>query len=99
MTPRKPNRSHKSKAEQKRLAKVSTVKVVGNGFAQRATKPLVVGDEKKSQLVRIDARFAAWLRAQAKKQHGSITNVTRRLNKHADVLAAMIEIKEGELEK
>lgn len=94
---RKPDRSHKSKKEQKRLAKKTTTKIVGNGFVQRTTKPKVTGDDKKSRLVRIDFKFAEWLRSQA-KSHGTITNVTRRLYRHAPVLAAMIEVKQGEVE-
>lgn len=98
MTRRKPNRSHKSKAEQKRLAKTAKTKVVGNGFVQRTGKLNVIGDEKKSALLRIDANFAKWLRSQA-KQHGSITNVTRRLYRHADLLAVMIAPEKVEVEK
>ncbi len=96
MRTRKPDRSHKSKKEQKRLAKESTAKIVGNGFVQRVAKPVVTGDDKKSRIVRIDARFAEFLRQQA-KIHGTITNVTRRLFKHASVLAAMIEQEKVEV--
>jgi hypothetical protein len=69
----------------------STAKVVGNGFIQRTKKPTVQGGKVKSQLVRVDAGFAKWLRQQA-KAHGSITEVTRRLNTKAAmlILAAMV---------
>lgn len=95
---KQPKRAHKSKAERKRLAKTSRVKIVGEGgFIQRAAKPGITGDKKLSRLVRVDSRFAAWLTRQA-KIHGSVTNVTRRLHAKRDELADMIEPKQGEIE-
>lgn len=74
----KPNRTHKSKKDQKRLGK-SPVKVVGEGrFVQRTRKPQSQGKKVKSVLTRIDAGFAAYCRKQAKTE-GSITEVTRRI--------------------
>jgi hypothetical protein len=79
----KPKRSHKSKAEQKRLNKTRKVKVVGNGrFVQRAKKPATQGKKTKSQLIRVDADFANWCRRKAEQTDdgkGSITEVTRKL--------------------
>ena len=95
---KKPDRSHKSKAEQKRLAKKSAVKIVGNGFVQRTAKPKVEGEKKRSQLIRVSADFAGWLRQQA-KVHGTVTNVTRRLYEHRAILSPMIEVKAGEVEQ
>src|SRR5690242_16114185 len=74
----KPKRQHKSKKDQKRLAK-SAVKVVGEGrFVQRAKKPAKQGKNVKSQLIRVDGGFADWCRKQA-EQDGSVTEVTRKL--------------------
>lgn len=78
MTPQKPKRDHKSKAERKRLAK-SKVKVIGDGrFVQRAKKPQRQGKTVKSQLLRVDANFADWCRRRALIE-GSVTEVTRNL--------------------
>ncbi len=75
----KPNRSHKSKEVQKKLAKTSTAKVVGEGrFVQRTRKPQTHGKKVKSVLVRIDADFAAYCRKRARIE-GSITEVTRNI--------------------
>ena len=75
----KPNRSHKSKKEQKRLEKVSTTKIVGEGrFVQRTRKPQKHGKRIKSVLIRVDAEFAAFCRKQARID-GSITEVTRKI--------------------
>lgn len=78
----KPNRTHKSKKEQKRLEK-SAVKVVGEGrFVQRTRKPQSQGKKVKSVLIRVDAGFAAYCRKQAREK-GSITEVTRLI--HQDI--------------
>jgi hypothetical protein len=68
----------------------SSVRVVGNGFLQRKAKPGVKGVAVKSQMIRVDAGFGKWIRAQA-KLYGGITEVTRRLYGKADVLAVMIQ--------
>lgn len=74
----KPNRSHKSKQQQKTLEK-SKVRVVGEGrFVQRTRKPKAQGKKTKSVLTRIDADFAAYCRKCARTE-GSITEVTRRI--------------------
>jgi hypothetical protein len=95
---KQPARSHKSKKEQRAMAKKSAVKIVGNGFVQRSAKPKVEGDKKRSQLIRVSADFAGWLRQQA-KVHGTVTNVTRRLYEHRAILSPMIEVKPGEIEQ
>lgn len=71
------------------MAKVSDVRIIG-AFVQRTAKPAVTGNNVKSQMVRVDAAFAAFLRREAEK-HGGITEVTRRLHTRAAVLSAMIE--------
>lgn len=86
---KKPARAHKSKVERKKLDKVSAVRIIG-GFVQRTAKPEVTGSNRKSQMVRVDADFAAFLRMEAVK-HGGITEVTRKLNEKAAVLSAMIQ--------
>lgn len=76
ITRTKPARSHKSKKEQ---AKKSTACVVNGGFIERTRNPEVTGEAVKSQMMRVSADFAGWVRAQA-MQHGiSITEVTRML--------------------
>lgn len=75
----KANRSHKSKEEQKRLSKQRKVKVIGDGrFVQRAKRPAKHGKNVKSQILRVDANFADWVRGQAETE-GSVTEVTRKL--------------------
>jgi hypothetical protein len=54
-------------------------RVTGSGFNERKKKPAVHGKNVKSQLVRIDSRYAALLRATAKQQGISVTEVTRQL--------------------
>jgi hypothetical protein len=71
-----PKRSHKSKKEQRRK---SSVRVVNGGFVERTRKPQQHGDAIKSQLVRVDAEFAAWVRSEAGASGISITEVTRQL--------------------
>lgn len=90
MTPQKPNRSHKSKAEQKRK---SSAKVLGDGrFVQRAKKPKRQGKNVKSQLIRVDANFADWCRRKALTE-GSVTEVTRKLyQKILDAEGAAIDV-------
>lgn len=79
MTTQKPNRSHKSKAEQKRLNKQRKVKIIGEGrFVQRSAKPKRQGKNLRSRLIRVDANFADWCRRRAETE-GSITEVTRKL--------------------
>lgn len=75
----KVDRSHKSKLEQKRLNKQRKVKVIGDGrFVQRAKRPAKQGKAVKSQILRVDANFADWVRKRAETE-GSVTEVTRKL--------------------
>lgn len=71
--PRKPARSHKSKKEK---AKKPTTRVIGN-FIERVKKPAVMGQQFTSRMVRIDAEFADWMRAEAKRNGVSVTEVSR----------------------
>ncbi len=72
----KPERSHKSKKEQQ---KKSSVQIVSGGFVQRSRKPQQHGDERRSQLLRVDADFAQWVRNEAMVKGTGITEVTRQL--------------------
>jgi len=72
----KPARSHKSKKEQ---ARKSSVRVFEGGFIERSRKPQQQGDNLKSQLLRVDAGFAAFVRGEAMRSGVSITEVTRQL--------------------
>jgi len=75
----KAKRSHKSKAEQKRLNKQRKTKVIGEGrFSRRTAKPETQGTVVKSQLLRVDAGFADWCRKRAEIE-GTVTRVTRNL--------------------
>lgn len=74
-------RSKKAKVASK--AKRAAKKANGNGNG----KPAVQGDEMKSRMVRLDARFADYLAGEAKKltrstgEHHSVTDVSRLLLK------------------
>lgn len=72
----KPQRSHKSKKEQKRK---SSVRVFGGGFIERSRRPQVHGEESKSRIIRVDADFAEYIRDVAKREGKSITDMTRAL--------------------
>jgi hypothetical protein len=76
--PGKPSRSHKSKKEQK---KPSTVRVFEGGFVERSRKPQQHGEFHKSQLLRVDADFAEFVRGEAMRSGSSITEVTRQLHR------------------
>ena len=72
----KPKRAHKSKKQQ---AKKSSVRVINDGFIERSRKPATMGTALKSRMIRVDADFAEWCRAEAMKSGVSITEVTRSL--------------------
>lgn len=72
----KPKRAHKSKKDQKKKV---TTRIIEGGFVERTRKPATQGENLKSQLIRVDAKFAQWLREEAMKSGQSITDVTRIL--------------------
>lgn len=76
ITVSKPQRSHKSKRDQKR--KTST-RILGGGFVERTMKPETHGETVKSRLIRVDSEFADWCRYEAARSGTSITEVTRQL--------------------
>lgn len=73
----RPKRSHKSKKEQKRK---SSVRIVGGGFVERVRHPQIDGGSVESQVIRVDAGFANWLREEAKRGGHSITDITRTIH-------------------
>lgn len=75
----KADRSHKSKKERKRLSTMRKVKIVGEGrFVRRTSKPKKQGKSVRSQILRVDADFADYVRTRAEKE-GSVTEVTRKI--------------------
>lgn len=72
----KPNRSHKSKKDQKKKA---TTRIFGGGFVERVKQPIVHGENSKSRLIRVDVDFAEYIRNIAKREGKSITDITRAL--------------------
>lgn len=51
---------------------------------QRKGKPVTQGKKNRSMMVRLDARFAVWLRAEAKREGKSVTELSRALLKRLD---------------
>jgi len=76
----------KPKAKNAAKPKVKKAKKAASKKAKKSDKPIAQGDEVKSRMVRVDAKFADWLGREAarltreKKETHRVTDVTRLLH-------------------
>jgi hypothetical protein len=76
----------KPKAKKAAKPKAKKAKKAASKKAKKSDKPIAQGDEVKSRMVRVDAKFADWLGREAarltreKKEVHRVTDVTRLLH-------------------
>ena len=74
------------KAAKPKVKKAKKAKKAASKKAKKSDKPIAQGDEVKSRMVRVDAKFADWLGREAarltreKKEVHRVTDVTRLLH-------------------